>query len=135
MPDGLAQDGNPPPFPRVDHWSLLTHHPKMLAARVLLAALIAVGTALLPIACTAGQSSSAVVSLAIHSGGGMPCCPPAHSKPAPGICALQCGSIIVNEAPAVSWRPVPAVRAVATARRDQPLVGQIVRPPTHPPRA
>jgi len=127
--------GNPPSFPRVDHPSILTHHPIMLAARVRLAALIAIGMALLPIASSAGQSSAPVVSLAMHASENMPCCPPAHSPSTPGLCAVQCGGIIVNEAPVVSRRPVHVVRAVATARHSQPLVGQIVRPPTHPPRA
>jgi len=108
----------------------------MLVARVLLAALIAVSTVLLPIGCTAAQSSASVVSLGMHASDNdnMPCCPPEHSKSPPVFCALQCGSIIVNETPALSWVPVYAVRAVATAHRGRPLVGQTVRPPTHPPR-
>lgn len=107
----------------------------MVAARVLLAALIAIGMALLPIASGAAQSSTPVDSLAMRTSDSMPCCPPAHSQSTPGLCAMQCGAIIVNEAPAVSRRHVGVVRAAATGRHNQPLVGQIVRPPTHPPRA
>ncbi|HEY5280516.1 MAG TPA: hypothetical protein VIJ67_12245 [Pseudolabrys sp.] len=107
----------------------------MLTARLLLAALIALATALLPIGCNAAQPSDPVASVAMHAGKSMPCCPPEHTKSAPVFCALQCGSVIVAGAPIVAWQPFHAVKAVVTARRDEPLVGQIIQPPMHPPRA
>lgn len=107
----------------------------MLAARILLAALLAIAAVLLPIGCRAGQASSPVISVAMHSGTDMPCCPQKPSKTALVFCALQCGSIVAAGAPAATWRPFYTVGTVIAVRRDPPLAGQTVQPPTHPPRA